>query len=102
LRGGGYRTAKRRQGGCRPEPSERKDSPEIDRARSRRPDPSQGKAETQAATWRVAWETSGVRTAGMQLNDSTGTRESRPVQAMTCKVRQANKARETCRPGSSQ
>jgi hypothetical protein len=35
------------------------------------------------------------RTAGMQLKEFMGTRESCQVQAMTCKVRQANKARET-------
>jgi hypothetical protein len=74
---------------------ERKVNPEIDRGRSSRPYPSTGKAETQAATWQVTWDASGVRTAGMQPKGSRGTRESRPVQAMTCKVRQAAKARET-------
>jgi len=74
---------------------ERKDSPEIHRSRSSRLYRCMGKAETQAATWRVTWDASGVRTAGMQPKGSMGTRESRPVQAMTCKVRQAGKARET-------
>src|ERR1700752_1818300 len=41
--------AKRRQGGCRPERSEREDSPEIERDRSSRPCLSKGKAESQAA-----------------------------------------------------
>jgi len=75
--------------------SERKDNPEIDRGRSSRPYLSMGKAETQAAVGRVTWDASGVRTAGMQPKDSMGTRESRPIQAMTCKVRQADTARET-------
>ena len=74
---------------------ERKDNPEIDRGRSSRPYRSMGKAETQAAVGRVTWDASGVRTAGMQPKDSMGTRESRPIQAMTCKVRQADTARET-------
>ena len=74
---------------------ERKDNPEIDRGRSSRPYLSMGKAETQAAVGRVTWDASGVRTAGMQPKDSLGTRESRPIQAMTCKVRQADTARET-------
>ena len=42
--------AKRRQGGCRPERSEREDSPEIERDRSSRPCLSKGKAESQAAS----------------------------------------------------
>ena len=74
---------------------ERKDNPEIDRGRSSRLYRCMGKAETQAAVWRVTWDASGVRTAGMQPKDSMGTRESRPIQAMTCKVRQADTARET-------
>src|SRR5260370_9981381 len=41
--------AKRRQGGCRPERSERENSPEIDRDRSSRPYPAKGKAESQPA-----------------------------------------------------
>ena len=75
--------------------SERKDNPEIDRGRSSRPYLSMGKAETQAAVGRVTWDASGVRAAGMQPKGSMGTRESRPIQAMTCKVRQADTARET-------
>ena len=70
---------------------ERKDSPEIERGRSSRPYCSRGKAEAQAATWRVTWDAAGVRAAGMQPKGSMGTRESRPVQAMTCKVRQAER-----------
>src|SRR6516165_11567114 len=70
---------------------ERKDSPEIHRGRSSRPYRSMGKAEAQAATWRVTWDASGVRAAGMQPKGSMGTRESRPIQAMTCKVRQAER-----------
>src|ERR1700756_3365747 len=47
-------TAKRRQGGGRPECSERENSPEIERDRSSRPCRSKGKAESQAAPERVA------------------------------------------------
>lgn len=61
--------------------SEREDSPEIDRDRSSRPYPSTGKAKSQDTLWRVLWGASGVRTAGMQSKDSTGTRECHQVQA---------------------
>jgi hypothetical protein len=60
--------------------SEREDSPEIERVRSSRPYRSEGKAESQEALWRVSWDASGVRTAGMQPKESMGTRESRQVQ----------------------
>jgi hypothetical protein len=61
--------------------SERKYSPEIDRDRSSRPYPSEGKAESQDALWQVHWDASGVLTAGMQSKGSMGTRESHQVQA---------------------
>ena len=82
--------------------SERQDSPEIDRVGSGRPYPPMGKAEFQRVTRQVLWNASGVRTAGMQLRDSMGTRESCQVQALACRVRQAKKVRETRRPGRSQ
>ena len=75
-------TAKRRQGGCRPESSERENSPEIERDRSSRPCLSKGKAESQAA------HASGLRcsrgsyrqhaTKGIDVNkgDPSGSNES--------------------------
>ena len=50
--------------------SERKNSPEIDRDRSSRPYPAQGKAESQAASKRAVCDAPGVRTASMQPKGS--------------------------------
>jgi hypothetical protein len=41
------------------------------------------------------WGASGVRTAGMLPKEFMGTREVRQVQAIACKVRQAEKVRRT-------
>ena len=51
--------AKRRQGGCRPESSEREDNPEIDRDRSSRPCPSRGRQNLDRAN------ASGLRCSGL-------------------------------------
>src|SRR3954451_10420204 len=55
------------------------------------PIPLRGRQHPDTAAWRVGRDASGVRTAGMQPKDLTGTREIRPVQAQAC--RQAAKAR---------
>src|ERR1700741_5020462 len=94
--------AKRKQGGCRPERSEREDSPEIERDRSSRPCRSKGKAESQAAIQQVAWGAPGVRTASMQPKGLTRTREIHPVQTKVCRSRQADEVREARRPDGSQ
>src|SRR6202171_4962763 len=85
--------AKRRQGGCRPEGTERKNSPEIDRDRSSRPCLSKGKAEPQAAATRAVRGAPGVRTASMQPKEATRTREIHPVQAHACRTCQAEEVR---------
>src|SRR5436190_8953389 len=85
--------AKPRQGGCRPNTSEREDSPEIERDRSSRPYRSKGKAASLTAPTRAAWGAPGVRTASMQPKGSTGTREIHPVQAQACTACQADEAR---------
>ena len=52
------------------------------------PIPLRGRQHSDTAPWRVGRDASGVRTAGMQPKDLTGTREIRPVQASAPTSRQ--------------